>query len=437
MRDPQARVIIQENDVIRHLREALLPEHPLLSSQAKQWVESGLLISFEFTEPCLLKSPRVPFVSSPEEWCDAQLFDAAKLTLSLLESANEFKADLKDASAWNVIFNGCTPVFCDLTSLEPLSTHAWWAAGQFVRHFISPLWLARETSLKTHDIFRMFRDGASPEIVRGVLGWRRFFSRCWPLIAHPIDASVKAKLGKQASDKTIKYRQNLITSLRWMLDGVEPPAINSTIWVNYTEERQHYLALTIEKKRQLVAQWLNSLKPRWTLDLGCNTGEFSRIAMDSGSKVIALDGDHDVIQKLYLDQSDSNSIYPILSSLDDIHSGRGWGGAEHIGLVKRLEDCADLVMMLALIHHLSIAAAIPLEEVARFAATCTRRWLVVEWLEPSDPQVLKLCTQRRREADQFSVSRQRQAFVDAGFVLLREASLTPGQRILALLEKRS
>ena len=76
-----------------------------------------------------------------------------------------------------------------------------------------------------------------------------------------------------------------------------------------------------------------------------------------------------------------------------------------------------------------------LELVARFAATCTRRWLVVEWLEPSDPQVQQLCAQRRREPNEFALEVQRKAFMGAGFALRQEVTLPGGQRILALLEK--
>jgi hypothetical protein len=184
-----------------------------------------------------------------------------------------------------------------------------------------------------------------------------------------------------------------------------------------------------------VAQWLTKLQPAWTLDLGCNSGEFSQLALDVGSQVIALDGDHDAVQAMYVHHAGQRKLYPVLASLDDIHSGRGWAGVEHTGLAKRLNGCADVVLMLALIHHLSIAGAVHLEQVADFAAACTRRWLVVEWLEPSDPQVQQLCAQRRRNVNEFAVDSQRQAFIDAGFELRQEVTLPQGYRHLALLEK--
>jgi SAM-dependent methyltransferase len=438
MRDPQATLVFEQGLVTRHLEIPLASDHPLLSGKGQNWVKLGMLVPYE---PCvqsqdaqLIRSPRLPFVSSPEEWCDQQLFDAASLTLDLLEKANAVDADLKDASAWNVIFDGCRPVFCDITSIEPLETHRWWAAGQFVRHFISPLWLAQSTGLRSRDVFRMHRDGALPEMVRQTLGWRRFTSRCWLLVAEAKKSSGSGENGERTAE-TPQYRARLIQSLRWMLDGVKPQPLKRTTWAHYTVERGHYTEESLTSKRTQVAQWLEQLKPEWVLDMGCNSGEFSDLALQTGSRVIALDGDHDAVQDLYLKHQSKAKIYPVLSALDDIHAGRGWAGIEHSGLVSRLASRADVVLMLAVVHHLAIAASVDLKEVAKFAATCTRRWLIVEWVDPSDSQVKLLCQQRRRQASSFDLGRQRTAFVDAGFQLLEEVALPGCERFLALLEK--
>lgn len=436
MRDPQAHLVVEVDQVRRRLREELPEQHPLNSAHAKQWVADGLLVPFEWLDAHQLLSPRLPFVSSPEEWCDAQLLNAAQLTLTLLEEANAVSADLKDASAWNVIFDGCKPVFCDLTSLESLETHAWWAAGQFVRHFVGPLWLARATGLQARAVFRMSRDGAEPQLLRETLGWRRFLCRCWPLVAGAGD-NRGAKPAQAAHAKTPAYRRNLVASLRWMLDGVKPRATRHTVWGRYTHQRDHYTPPALQAKREQVAQWLTQLRPAWTLDLGCNTGEYSQLALEAGSRVIALDGDHDAIQTMYLQHTGHGLLYPLLANLDDLHAGRGWAGNEHAGLVQRLSACADLVLMLALLHHLCIAAAVHMDQVAEFAARCTRRWLIVEWLQPTDPQVQQLCEQRRRRPEEFSIANQRRAFLDAGFVLRQELLLPQGHRCLALLEKHA
>jgi len=434
MRDPQATLVLSQDWVIRHLHADLSTDHPLHSDSARKWVCEGLLIPYEWLDARRLRSPKIPFVSSPEEWSDAQLYEAGCLTLALLERANAVGADLKDASAWNVIFDGSSPVFCDLTSLEPIATHAWWAAGQFVRHFISPLWLAQTTGMQARDVFKMNRDGAMPELVRKTLGWRRFFSRYWPLVAQGQADKRFTGCAERYNNRTIDYRRRLVASLRWMLKGVKPQGVRNTVWAQYTERREHYEQVALDAKRQKVQEWLGQLRPEWTLDLGCNNGEFSRMALDSGSKVIALDADHDAIQALYFSHAGQDRIYPVFARLDDIHGGRGWAGQEHSGLMQRLGRCADLVMLLAIVHHLTIAAAVYLDQVARFAAACTRRWLIVEFLAPTDPQVKLLSMQRRRNAEEFSLDRQREAFITAGFQIRQEIWLPNSHRVIALLE---
>ena len=72
---------------------------------------------------------------------------------------------------------------------------------------------------------------------------------------------------------------------------------------------------------------------------------------------------------------------------------------------------------------------------ARFAAQCTRSWLVVEWLGVEDPQLRLLCAQRKREPAEFGLERQRAAFRQAGFDVESECPLPGTSRVLALLRR--
>jgi hypothetical protein len=96
---------------------------------------------------------------------------------------------------------------------------------------------------------------------------------------------------------------------------------------------------------------------------------------------------------------------------------------------------SDVVMMLALIHHLAIGESIPMDEVAALAARTTRRFAIVETMAPNDPMVRGLLDQRSRDASDFSVERQIAAF-DAQFQTLEVLQLPGTARQLRLLEKR-
>jgi len=399
------------------------------------------MVGHTFAGPLRIESPRVPFVSQPLEWCNAQFFDAAHLTLNLQREAVVAGYDAKDASAWNVIFIGCRPIFCDLLSFQPLERRAWWAMGQYVRHFLMPLLASKRRGLNARDFFAMARDGLAPEQARRLLGFGAYFSRCAPLFvaAQGGDRRGKSPAARGTSSVDVadlqRFRDSLHASLAWMSDGVRPVsgATSRSVWVDYEGNRAHYAGDSLQKKKATVAEWLRRLQPRWVADLGCNRGEFSELAAESGAQVISVDADHDSVQHLYRTTAAKHSVHPVLASLDDLSGGRGWAGTEHPGLMQRLHQQVDAVMMLALVHHLAVGASIPLAAVAAMAKACTRSHAIVEFLDEDDPQLLALCGQRDRSTAEFSRARQRDAFVAAGFRVELEVDLAPARRSLALL----
>lgn len=441
MRDPQASLTFEADRVLRHLNAPLAPDHFLHSGLARLWVERGDLVQFEILSPTTLAARRLKFVTHPFEWSDSQLHAAARFTLRLQEEAVAAGFDLKDASAWNVIFDGTRPVFCDLMSLQPLRDKKWWAAGQFARHFILPLLLSRRRGLQAHQAFAMWRDGVPEHVAREMLGPTRFFGRYWPLMASgPTRDAHNAAAGScprdDDSDAIKSFRSSLLGGLSWMLDGVSPrpdQARHATYWQDYAEARAHYEANTLEVKRQQVAQWLARLKPAWALDLGCNAGEFSRLASAAGAQVIAVDADHGAMERVWA--SADPALHPVVAHLDDLSGGRGWAGREHPGLADRLVQSVDLTMMLALIHHLAVSASIPLQEIAAFAARCTRRALIIELISSDDVQLRSLCEQRLRDPLEFGIDRQKAAFAAAGFELIEQVELGSGERMLALMRR--
>jgi hypothetical protein len=152
MRDPEGRLLFREQHVVRFLYQPL-GEHFLRTPTASGLVESGKLIAFDIADPQTIVSPRVPFVTHPYEWCDAQFVDAASLTLEVCEAALKDGCELKDGSAWNIVFSGTRPMFCDHLSFKPVTQRNWWAFAQFVRHFIFPLCLSRYCGLNAKDAF--------------------------------------------------------------------------------------------------------------------------------------------------------------------------------------------------------------------------------------------------------------------------------------------
>ncbi len=232
MRDPEGKIEFVGHKVIRHIQPGAAATPFLRSSAAADLVAQGDLIPYEFTAPNTMESPRLPFVSYPFEWCDAQLHGAGQLTLDISRQILSVGLELKDASSWNVIFQGNRPVFCDHLSFQPIDKPQWWALGQFTRHFLLPQAASALRGFKPHQIFSAFRDGIHPHTARHLFGLRRYLTRYWPLM---LDVAPKAAPFDPRHSRHIKpMHGRLYGFCQFMLKDPVSSATRSN-WSHYTE----------------------------------------------------------------------------------------------------------------------------------------------------------------------------------------------------------
>jgi|SRR6185369_4240295 len=431
MRDPDGTIEFQPQKVVRRLKPNAAAKQFLHSELATGLVRAGMLVPYEFTNSNTVESPHVAFVSYPFEWCDAQLHLAAQLTLDISRQILSVGQELKDASAWNVIYQGNLPLFCDHLSFQPIVTAQWWAFGQFARNFLLPLVISGQRGLRPHQIYSTYRDGIPPDVARKMLGLKRYLTRYWPLMVSGQRVSATdAPVQKQGKH----FHSSLYSFCQSMLNGGKPRKTRSH-WADYIQTRQHYSAAAATDKYRQVAQWLESTKPAWVVDLGCNTGEYTLVAAAAGASVIAVDQDHDCIQELVLSQNNSRTIHPVVANLGDMVGGRGWCGDEFPSLMTRLHQKADVLLMLALIHHLAISEGVYLKKIAKMANHITRQYLIVELIDETDSMVLQLCDQRKRVPGEFSIAEQVAAFSQY-FTTIASYSVPNTLRTLCLLQRK-
>jgi hypothetical protein len=428
MRDPAGRVRFLDGKAIRVLASGGQIPPFLNTDAARALVQAARLVPYS-TEQDRLVSPLQPFVSLPTEWCDAQLYDAARLTVEVAEAALKEGCELKDASAWNVIFDGCAPLFCDLFSFQPITSRQWWAMGQYCRHFLFPLLCASRNRMHGYEAFLLDRDGLTASRTRALLGVGGLLSRAAPaLMASRAPASAP---GSSAGGSPLHA-----AVLRYCASATPPPPSARSGWSRYTAERNHYSADNSDFKRTRIAEWMRHRRPAWVLDVGCNIGEFTAIAIESGAKVIALDVDHDCVQTLYANNGGKRNLYPIVANLADLRGGRGWAAAEFPSLLERLEGRADMLLMLAVVHHLFFSESIPLDEIVALCARLTHETMVVEIVDAQDPLSRRLASQRARDTNGFSAAEQMAAFCIRFDVLAR--AVIPGTaRELVMFRKKA
>lgn len=162
---------------------------------------------------------------------------------------------------------------------------------------------------------------------------------------------------------------------------------NTSHWSGYTEHRSHYADKDRERKVVFVKSALEIASPKTVLDIGANTGEFSRLAADLGAQVVALDTDT-ASTAIDYDQARAKkaSILPLRADFARPTPAVGWRNRESFSLLERCRERFDCVLMLGLLHHLLVRDQIPLNEIVQLAYDLAPHWLIVEWIPPTDPK---------------------------------------------------
>ena len=398
-------------------------------------LEDGRIVATEEIEPGLLRHERLPFVSYPYEWPFEMLRDAALLQLGLLDEALAEGFVLKDGSPYNVQWRGSEPVFVDVGSFERLREGEPWAGyRQFCTLFLYPLMLQAYRGIPPQAWLRGSLEGIEPSEARALLP--RF--RRGVLTHVVLHDRLEAKHADRERDvrselKAAGFKKELIQAnvrrLRKLVERLSPKRGRSE-WAGYRDAAP-YSDEDAARKERFVA---GSGPAGFVWDLGANDGRFSRAV--GAEHVLAVDGDERVAGELYtaLRAESSKTILPLVVDLADPSPDRGWRGLER----RRLEERGrpDLVLALALVHHLAIGRNLPFAELVTWLRGLGSR-LVIEFADRDDPMVTRLLAAKRSETHE---SYGREAFelaLAAGFEVERREELGSGTRTLYLAKPRS
>lgn len=409
-RDPAGSLRIDDDDrVLRTVR----PEYAedclnfLGSELAQSWIAAGRLVETRVLasapgEQLELEHQRVFFPSYPWEWTPGQWIAAAELTLDFAEQQLSIARVLKDATPLNVLFEGSRPVFVDVLSTEAreLDNPLWMAYGQFVRSFLLPLAAYKYLGWSlTASLSR--RDGYEPRDLYPYLStWTRvqpavFSHVTLPFLLENKNAiNTSGKKLKQRPDVALYMHRQHIKRLRRALRALSPK-IGKSKWSAYPESASHYSSSDRNEKHEFIERILYTAKPAHVLDIGANTGEYSRLAAQAGATVVAWDTDVASSEQNWRAACESRlPILPLIADAARPTPALGWQNAETSSLLDRARGRFDLVMMLGLIHHLLLMDQIPMAEIARLVREFTTRWAVVEWVPATDVRFRDLCRGR-------------------------------------------
>lgn len=466
-RDPSGFIFTENGTLFRSVSSRYQQhyDHLILSGLYNKLVEEFLLIPHREIDPGaieqfpgskedvykIIRPEFVPFISYPYEWCFSQLKDAALALIRIQKKALDCNMVLKDASAYNMQFLKGKPILIDTLSFEIYKeNHPWVAYRQFCQHFFAPLSLMAFRDIRLSQLLRIYIDGLPLDLVSRLLPISTWFK---PAILSHVHLHAKAqkqynqtkgkrgsvpffpdypKVTKHSLIALIHHLESAITSMQWQ------PA--ETEWSDYYEDT-NYSPEAMDHKKRLVEAYLSESKPRTVWDLGANSGVFSRIATAKDINTIAFDVDPSAVEKNYRMMKGGHisnmsphpshqeiKLLPLLLDLTNPSPTIGWANEERLSLIER--GPADMVLALALIHHLAISNNLPLGHIAAFLSQMCR-FLIIEFVPQNDSQVQRLLRTRENIFYHYTQDHFEASFGDH-FSLLKREKIVDTQRTLYL-----
>ena len=403
-RDPSGFVFEKDKDLYRQINYSYRNNYDFFiqSGLYQDLVAKKYIIPFQEIEQeqkdffKIIKPQRIDFITYPYEWCFSQYKDAALLVLKIQKEALLKGMTLKDASAYNIQFQENNPIHIDTLSFEKLiAQKPWRAYMQFCQHFLAPLALMSYVNPNLNNMMRNYIDGIPLSLASKLLP--KF--KNWGIFVHiHLNAffSDKNKSAIKSQDTiqnmTLNKHLILIDSLYHTVENLKL-SDTETEWEKYYENT-NYSNDAFKAKEDIILKIVSQMPKNSVLwDLGANDGHFTRLATKKGLKGISFDIDINAVEKNYKQCRKNKEAYPLPLILDltNPSPGIGWNNNERTALFHRAKP--DIIMGLALIHHLVISNNIPFEYIAdTFSQSAPK--LIIEFVAKEDSQVQKMLSTR-------------------------------------------
>lgn len=446
-RDPSGFLFSRDGVLYRQVNQRYRSDYSLLTGSGlyDNLVKGRLLVPHEETtvepeEPSLafkvICPQRVGFISHPYEWSFSQLKDAALTTLSIQRRAMKHGMSLKDASAYNIQFHEGKAQLIDTLSFEAYKEGAPWIAyRQFCQHFLAPLALMAKVDVRLSQLLRNHIDGIPLDLASRLLPFGTRFN--FGLATH-IHWHAKAQsryAGEKVAAPAGRMSREALTGL---LDNLKS-AVQTLDWKPVGTDWGEYYTFTnytdsaFEEKKRILNEWVEKVRPASVWDMGANTGVFTRIAADKGIPSISFDIDPAAVEKNYrqVKTARERHILPLVMDLTNPSPSLGWNNHERDSLTSRAP--ADMVLALALIHHLAISNNVPLWQIAEFFHGLGK-WLVIEFVPKSDSQTQKLLASREDIFDEYTIEGFEKRF-GGRFSILAKRAVSGSGRVMYLMER--
>jgi len=447
-KDPSGLVYSSGKKIYRTVNRNYKSNYDLLISSGlyEELVDKNYLVSYTSVNNIkklleiykVIRPQYIPFISYPYEWCFSQLKDAALLTLEINRRSLLKGMILKDASTYNVQFNKGKPLFIDSLSFEKYKEgEPWIAYQQFCRHFLAPLLLAAYCDFRLIHLLKTYIDGIPLDLTSKILPYKTHFN--FSILSH-IHFHAKAENYFESKFKgRSKYflpKNSLLAindNLKELITSLELK-IKSTEWSDYYSDNS-YDSRSLQTKKRLIEKFMKSIKTKKIIwDLGSNIGFFSKNLNLEKSLFIDIDNDYLAIEENYLDTKKKgiSNVLPLNIDITNPSPGIGWTNSERMTLVER--GPCDVVLALALVHHLVFSYNLSFANISDFFKRITK-WCIVEFVPKNDLQIKRMLLNKKDIYTDYDQINFEKVF-SKNFTIMEKVSINSLGRLLYLMKKK-
>lgn len=373
-RDPIGRVFFLNGDYYRAIYHGKVNyvENLFKLGVLEKLIGRKLLVPIEYSDinvdnfGVVLKSKAATWTIDGHTYTRRTLKKAAQNWIEMNEILLSFNLGLIDAHLYNIILTGkCIPKWVDLGSIQPLKEIDM-GMKEFFKYQLYPL-LIFESQKKLDRIVRLLiqHDGISGYefLYLNGFGFKGFIVVFSFYVSSPlIQIFNRSLLGK-------KYCRNfLLKFLRLIVESIDvtPP---KKFWTNYrldsNDDDLGSIKIISDSRSKIIYELIKKANPKTILDVGANDGYFSKMSATICNKLLVTDLDEGAIEKfakwVEKTQLDIEACYCI----DDFH---------------KIKHQAELVLGLALVHHLAISQEYKFDYIARRFSEMSNRYLITEFM---------------------------------------------------------
>ena len=163
-------------------------------------------------------------------------------------------------------------------------------------------------------------------------------------------------------------------------------------------------------------------------------GVFSMLSAKRGINTVAIDNDLAVIDDLYnqIKKEGVTNILPLHVDISNPSAAAGWANKEKLSFSQRA--ISDVVIVLALIHHLTVSNNLTFDLIASFFHSLCK-WLIIEFVPKEDPQFQKLLGVRSDIFSEYSQEKFEEVFGEY-FTIAEKENIENSNRLLYLMKTR-